>query len=240
MDSLELFVDGISLIPHTTSTSDQMSLEIEEDTWDWDEEDTWTEWEAARPLGSPVVALGICIQFADIRGRIRSDDRHSCATDQQSHSPIQPFDLLLTDFTDFEDTIDFVLFEHDKDRFNWYVESLAAVPSNSRLHKLTLELAQLVPLKARDLGSQGAWGILDAVLSGENLQLETLIIHVYLKPSPHARTPGLAQLQTWLTEICFPAVTVKYFRCNKEETEGREMSALRLWIGDKQFDAKKH
>lgn len=101
-----------------------------------------------------------------------------------------------------------------------------------------MQLVVLVPLNEKDLGSQGVWGKLDAALSGENLQLETLALDVFLQsPSNGAKTVGLAQLQTWLMEVCFPQVTTKYFRCKKEAKGGREMSALQFWIGNEQVDA---
>ncbi|KAF8997686.1 hypothetical protein BDZ89DRAFT_1083517 [Hymenopellis radicata] len=289
---LYLSVDGISLIPHTTYTSDQMLLEIHEDTWDWDEEITWTEWEVEKPrTASFVYATTLQLHLSNslecgmlmlmdllasyewspldcvYNLEIFSEDAITATTVIRINTLIrryEPVSYLGLNFfsNEFEDAIgtplylgglertvmgfrirkDFTLFELDEDCFEWHIESLTAVPPNSELRELTLGLSQLVPLEAVDFkGSQGIWRRLDGVLSGDNLQFETLIIDVYLKPSPNgARTPGLAQLQTWLMEICFPKVTAKYFSCNKEETEGREMSELRLWIGDEQVDPKKH
>ncbi|KAF9018740.1 hypothetical protein BDZ89DRAFT_338144 [Hymenopellis radicata] len=287
---LDLSVDGISLIPHTTYTSDQMLLEIDEDTGDWDEENIRTEWEIDKPRAASFLSVtylelklsnsGMLMlmdflasdewsPLKSVHGlEIFSEDAITATTVIRINNLIrryEPVSYLGLNFfsNEFEDAIGtplylagiehggvrlrlhncFTLFELDKDLFEWYIESFAAVPPNSSLREFCLELAVLVPLEARDLGSQGVWRRLDSALSGDNLQLETLIIDVYLKPSPNgARTPGLPQLQTWLMEICFPEVTAKYFRCNKEseETEGREMSALRFWIGDEQVDPRKH
>ncbi|KAF8992966.1 hypothetical protein BDZ89DRAFT_1085952 [Hymenopellis radicata] len=285
---LDLSVDGISLIPHTTCMSNQMLLEIDEDTWNWDKENTWTEWEVEKPRAASFLSVtylelklsnsGMLMlmdflasdEWSPLESvhdlEIFSDDAMTATTVIRINTLIrryEPVSYLGLNFfsNEFEDAIgtplylgglertvmafsihkDFTLFEFDEDCFNWHVESLVAVPPNSTLRELTLELHVCVPLKARDLGSQGVWGILDAALSGNNLQFETLIIGVYLEPSPNGgRTPGLAQLQTWLMEICFPEVTAKYFSCDKEETEGREMSALRLWIGDELVDPKQH
>ncbi len=129
----------------------------------------------------------------------------------------------------------FSLIKYDKNYFDWYVESLAAVPPNSRLRAFALELHVQVPLEARNLGSQGVWGILDEVLSSENLQLDTLTIHVLLKPSPNgARTPALVQkLQAWLTEICFPKVVEDKIRLKQlyielaRQVRDRQLTLLR-------------
>ncbi|KAF9018734.1 hypothetical protein BDZ89DRAFT_1073578 [Hymenopellis radicata] len=268
--------------------SDPMYV-LEEHIYNWDEEDTWTEWDVDKPRTASFLCVSeLALKLSKSRGcgmlmlldflasdywspleyvhtvHVYSEDSMTATTVIRINNLIRRYKLSylgLNFFTNqFEDAIgtplnlgglkravmgfrirnDFTLFELDEDRFDWHVKSLVAVPPNSRLRKLTLELAQLVPLEAGDFkGSQGVWGRLDSALSGENLQLKTLIIDVFLEPSSNARTPRLVQLQTWLTEICFPEVTAKYFRCNMEETEEREMSALRLWIGDEQFDAKK-
>ncbi|KAF9038325.1 hypothetical protein BDZ89DRAFT_1061312 [Hymenopellis radicata] len=229
--------DGISLVPHYTA--DQMLLKLE-DTWDWDEEDTWTQWEVDKPRTADFLNCGM-LMLMDF---LASDE----------WSPLEDVHILeifsedamtaTTCIGNVRLTLDkcFAPIEPEQDLFKWYVKSLAAVPLDSRLRSSTWNLKC-----SKDLGSQGVWvGKLDAVLSGENLQLKTLIIDVDLKPSPNgARTPELAQLQTWLMEICFPKVTARYFRCNKEEVEtegsGRKKSELKLqWIGDKQVDPKKH
>ncbi|KAF9018744.1 hypothetical protein BDZ89DRAFT_1044307 [Hymenopellis radicata] len=272
-----------------------MLLEIEEDTWDWDEENIWTEWEVDKPRATSFLSVTVLelklsnsgmLMLMDFLAsdewsplesvhdlEIFSEDAITATTVIRINNLIRRYEpvsyLDLNFFShQFEDAIgtplylggvertvmgfkihtDFTLFKLDEDCFDWHVESLAAVPPNSKLRELTLDLSQLVLLEAGDFnfkGSQGVWGKLDAALSGDNLQFEALVIDVYLEPSPNARTPGLARLRTWLMEICFPKVTAKYFSCNskpepEEETEGRETSALRLWIGDELVDPKKH
>ncbi|KAF9018759.1 hypothetical protein BDZ89DRAFT_1073614 [Hymenopellis radicata] len=226
-----------------------MLLEIDEDAWNWDERNTWTEWEVEKPRTqsfayattlqlklSNSLECGMLMLMDFLASYewspldcvydlvIFSDDAITATTVKRINDLIrryEPVSYLRLNFfsNEFEDAIgtplirkDFTLFERDEDQFKWYVESLTAVLPNSNLREFTLELHVRVPLKVRDLGSQGVWGRLDSALSGDNLELETLIID----------TPGLAQLQTWLMEICFPEVTAKYFRCNKEERkEGR-------------------
>ncbi|KAF9035028.1 hypothetical protein BDZ89DRAFT_1110941 [Hymenopellis radicata] len=293
MDLEELFIDGISLVPHTAYMSNQMSLQIEEGTWDWDEEDTWTEWEVNKPrtasflfitdleltlsesLGCGILMLMdflashewsplVYVNCLQISGR---GSAMTATTVIRINNLIRRYKLSflwLNGFTNFQETIgtplylggventemdlslreDFRLFGLDEYRFNWYIESLAAVPPNSRLRELTLHIDMPVPLEARDLRSQGFWGILDSALSGDNLQLDTLTVDVDVsltRPSQNsARTPEVAQLQTWFMEICFPELTAKYFRYNKEEAKGKMKSTLTLWIGGEQYDTKKH
>ncbi|KAF9018404.1 hypothetical protein BDZ89DRAFT_350584 [Hymenopellis radicata] len=257
---------------------------------DWDEEDTWTEWEVDKPrttsflfvsdleltlsksLGCGILMLMDFLASDEWSPFIDVDNLQifaggsamTATTVIRINNLIRRYELSflwLDDFTNFEDATGtplhlggvkcsemdfsilegFVFDELDEDRFEWYVESLAAVPPNSRLRQLTLRLTILVPLEAKDLGSQGVWGILDSALSGNNLQLATLIIDVSPTISPTcSKTRGLKELlETWLMKTCFPKVAAKYSRQNKETAGEKKTSLLALWIGGEQFYAKK-
>ncbi len=126
---------------------------------------------------------------------------------------------------------DFTLSEHDEDRFNWYIESWADVPPNSRLQEIIIILDVLIPFDSTDLGSQGVWGVLVSVLSGDNLQLSTFAIDLNLDPLFFpSDAKELKELEMWLMETCLPKVTARCSRNNKETGEEKRTNSLTLLI----------
>ncbi|KAF8997690.1 hypothetical protein BDZ89DRAFT_1122348 [Hymenopellis radicata] len=140
--------------------------------------------------------------------------------------------LWLNEFRDFEDAIgtplylagipglqiDLTVYETleiaDDDEFDWYVESLAAVPPNSRLQEVRLHLTIDLPREEiSDLQTPVFWEELDTVLCGDNLELDSVTFQVAPTSwSADFTTRGAEELRTWLREMCFPKVTAKYFR----------------------------
>ncbi|KAF8867701.1 hypothetical protein CPB85DRAFT_1370144, partial [Mucidula mucida] len=150
-------------------------------------------------------------------------------------SRYNPSALWLHQFTDFEIVIDtplnfggiesvkmelnvcndFTIVGLDEDHFEWYLKSLAAVPRDSRLREISLLLHILVPLEAKDLGSQGVLGRLDSALCGDNIQLEKLDIYISPTSTPSdSKTCGVKEISRWLMGTCLPTITTRHRKNN--------------------------